>query len=87
MPATLIAKRYIWCNTHNRFHELCHDVEGRFMGGILLPCRTVDITDILEIEMEKIANEPREPRMKRCKECGYLFPETKKECPRCFALR
>jgi len=44
---------FIWCNTHNRFHHLCHDAEGRFRGGILLPCRTVDITDILEIKQNE----------------------------------
>jgi hypothetical protein len=35
-----------WCNTHERPAELCKT--GR--GGIMLPCRVVDLTDILEIE-------------------------------------
>lgn len=36
-----------WCNTHQRPAELC-----KIRGGILLPCRVVDLTDILEIEYD-----------------------------------
>jgi hypothetical protein len=34
----------IWCNTHNREANRC-----KVEGGILLPCRITDLTDILEI--------------------------------------
>jgi len=35
----------LWCNTHQRPSEFC-----KIRGGILLPCRIVDLTDILEFD-------------------------------------
>lgn len=35
----------IWCNTHQRPHYLC-----KVRGGILLPCRPVDVTELLDLE-------------------------------------
>lgn len=37
-----------WCNTHQRPAELC-----KIRGGILLPCRVVDLKGIMEIEYEE----------------------------------
>ena len=38
-------KRMKWCNTHQRPAKFC-----KVMGGILLPCEVVDLTDILEVD-------------------------------------
>jgi hypothetical protein len=35
----------IWCNTHRRPAYLC-----KVRGGIMLPCKSIDLTDILEVE-------------------------------------
>lgn len=35
----------LWCNTHQRYAALC-----KIRGGILLPCKVVDISNLIEIE-------------------------------------
>jgi len=46
-------KKLLWCNTHQRRAELCAK-----LGGILLPCSVVDLTDLLEIDDEQKTEKP-----------------------------